>query len=53
MPGVDGAAGTLQGKPAVMPGFWGSHLGVIDLDLRLDGGMWRVADGRATGLAVR
>jgi len=27
------ACGHLSGKPAVMPGFYGSHLGVIDLDL--------------------
>lgn len=32
-PGIDNAAGTLAGKPAVMPGFWGSHLGVIELEL--------------------
>lgn len=32
-PGIDAGAGTLAGKPAVMPGFWGSHLGVIDLEL--------------------
>lgn len=32
-PGIDAKAGTLAGKPAVMPGFWGSHLGVIDLEL--------------------
>ena len=41
--GVDNERGTLQGKPAVMAGFWGSHLGVIDLDLELDAGRWRVA----------
>lgn len=29
--GIDAGAGTLGGKPAVMPGFGGSHLGVIDL----------------------
>ncbi len=29
--GVDTVAGTLHGKPAVMPGFWGSHMGLIDL----------------------
>lgn len=34
--GIDAARGTLAGKPAVMPGFGGSHLGVIDLDFRLD-----------------
>ncbi|WP_410218532.1 bifunctional 2',3'-cyclic-nucleotide 2'-phosphodiesterase/3'-nucleotidase [Paracoccus sp. (in: a-proteobacteria)] len=34
-PGIDVQQGTLAGKPAVMPGFGGSHLGVIDLDFRL------------------
>jgi 2',3'-cyclic-nucleotide 2'-phosphodiesterase/3'-nucleotidase len=46
IPGVDPARGTLRGKPAVMAGFWGSHLGVIDLDLRRDGGAWRMAEFR-------
>ena len=41
-PGIDLQAGTLAGKPAVMPGFWGSHLGVIDLGLIRDGAGWRV-----------
>ena len=41
---VDAVRGTLAGKPAVMPGFWGSHLGVVDLTLRRDGGGWRIAD---------
>jgi 2',3'-cyclic-nucleotide 2'-phosphodiesterase / 3'-nucleotidase len=40
--GVDTAAGTLQGKPAVMGGFWGSHMGLIDLLLENDGNKWRV-----------
>jgi 2',3'-cyclic-nucleotide 2'-phosphodiesterase/3'-nucleotidase len=40
--GVDVAKGTLHGKPAVMGGFWGSHLGVIDLMLERDGSDWRV-----------
>ena len=41
--GVDVANGALLGVPAFMPGFWGSHLGVIDLSLeRVDAG-WRVA----------
>ncbi|MGZ3217333.1 bifunctional 2',3'-cyclic-nucleotide 2'-phosphodiesterase/3'-nucleotidase [Paracoccus sp. T5] len=34
-PEVDPARGTLAGKPAVMPGFGGSHLGMIDLDFRI------------------
>ena len=63
-PGVDNERGMLEGKPAVMAGFWGSHLGVIDLDLKLESGRWRVvqadvaarpiarrdADGAAVGL---
>ena len=31
--GVDPQRGTLLGKPAVMAGYGGSHLGIIDLDL--------------------
>ena len=43
----DGAL--LHGRPAVMPGFHGSHLGKIDLALASDGGGWRV---RARDVAV-
>ncbi|MCB2134683.1 MAG: bifunctional 2',3'-cyclic-nucleotide 2'-phosphodiesterase/3'-nucleotidase [Rhodobacteraceae bacterium] len=39
---VDAANGTVSGKPAVMGGFWGSHLGLIDLLLERDGNSWRV-----------
>ncbi len=39
---VDKDKGTIHGKPAVMAGFWGSHLGVIDLMLENSGGEWRV-----------
>lgn len=42
MAGVDAENGTIHGKPAVMGGFWGSHLGVIDLMLSYEGGEWRV-----------
>ncbi len=42
-PGIDPVAGTLHGKPAVMPGFYGSHLGIIDLTLARTGRGWRVA----------
>jgi len=46
-PGIDCQRGTLAGKPCVMPGFWGSHLGVIDLKLqKTEGGPWVVADFR-------
>ncbi|OCW58894.1 2',3'-cyclic-nucleotide 2'-phosphodiesterase [Hoeflea olei] len=41
--GVDNAAGTISGKPGVMGGFWGSHLGLIDLLLERDGSSWKIA----------
>ena len=40
--GVDIAAGTVNGKPGVMGGFWGSHLGLLDLLLERDGNTWKV-----------
>ncbi|RYH07404.1 bifunctional 2',3'-cyclic-nucleotide 2'-phosphodiesterase/3'-nucleotidase [Tropicimonas sp. IMCC6043] len=39
---VDVEAGTIHGKPAVMGGFWGSHMGLVDLMLERDGNEWRV-----------
>jgi len=42
--GADAATGRLLGKPAVQPGFWGSHLGIVDLVLERDGRGWRVLD---------
>lgn len=42
--GVDIEKGTLNGKPAVMAGFWGSHMGLIDLLLeRGADGKWSIA----------
>jgi 2',3'-cyclic-nucleotide 2'-phosphodiesterase / 3'-nucleotidase len=43
LPGVDNLKGTLMGKPAVMAGFWGSHMGLIDLLLQRDGKTWKLA----------
>ena len=40
--GVDTAKGTLMGKPAVQAGFWGSHMGLIDLLLERDSSKWKV-----------
>ncbi len=37
----------LAGKPAVMPGFYGSHLGVIDLTLRHSPKGWRIGSFEA------
>ena len=42
--GVDAARGTLMGKPAVMAGFWGSHMGLIDLLLEKTDAGWSVVD---------
>jgi 2',3'-cyclic-nucleotide 2'-phosphodiesterase/3'-nucleotidase len=44
LPAADTGKGTIHGIPVVMPGFWGSHLGVIDLTLRNEDGKWSVAD---------
>lgn len=44
IPGVDGEKGTINGKPAVMPGYWGNNLGVIDLTLKQENGKWKVAE---------
>ena len=40
--GADLDKGTLMGKPAVMAGFWGSHMGLIDLLLEKDGDGWKI-----------
>ncbi|KKX34146.1 bifunctional 2',3'-cyclic-nucleotide 2'-phosphodiesterase/3'-nucleotidase [Rhizobium sp. LC145] len=42
--GADAKKGTLMGKPAVMAGFWGSHMGLIDLLLEKDGNSWKIVD---------
>ncbi|MCA0272057.1 MAG: bifunctional 2',3'-cyclic-nucleotide 2'-phosphodiesterase/3'-nucleotidase [Proteobacteria bacterium] len=39
---VDATTGLIHGKPAVMGGFWGDTLGLIDLLLERDGTEWRV-----------
>ncbi len=42
--GVEPVKGTIQGKPAVMGGFWGSHMGLVDLLLEKDGNSWKIVD---------
>lgn len=44
---ADLARGTLDGKPYVMAGSFGSHLGVIDITLDDASGKWAVKDARA------
>lgn len=45
LPGVDAERGWIHGKPAVMPGFWSNHFGIIDLWLEMDRG-WRVLEAQ-------
>ncbi|MBV7486759.1 bifunctional 2',3'-cyclic-nucleotide 2'-phosphodiesterase/3'-nucleotidase [Bordetella sp. BOR01] len=40
--GVDNAAGTVHGVPAVMASSWGKGLGVIDYALQWDGQAWHI-----------
>lgn len=43
---VDIDKGTINGVAATMPGAWGSHLGLVDLELaRQSDGAWRVVAG--------
>ncbi len=55
-PATDAQGGTTQqlhGKPAVMPGFFGSHLGRIDMTLRHDGSHWSLSGSRAVLLPAQ
>ncbi|QDX96524.1 bifunctional 2',3'-cyclic-nucleotide 2'-phosphodiesterase/3'-nucleotidase [Pectobacterium carotovorum subsp. carotovorum] len=45
--GADIKQGTLNGVPAVMPGQWGDHLGVVDFTLNNDSGTWKVGQAKA------
>ncbi|MGC6388144.1 bifunctional 2',3'-cyclic-nucleotide 2'-phosphodiesterase/3'-nucleotidase [Ewingella sp. S1.OA.A_B6] len=45
--GADIKQGTLNGVPAVMPGMWGDHLGVVDIVLNNKDGKWQVETARA------
>lgn len=45
--GVDNQAGTINGVAAVMPGRWGSHVGVIDLELKEQDGKWTVVKSQS------
>ncbi len=45
---VDSENGTVNGTPIVMPGKFGSHLGVMDLVLEKDGDSWKVVSGKGS-----
>ncbi|MBM3598110.1 MAG: bifunctional 2',3'-cyclic-nucleotide 2'-phosphodiesterase/3'-nucleotidase [Alphaproteobacteria bacterium] len=52
-PGVNLARGTINGVASVMPGFWGSHLGIVDLTLSVDdAGKWKLADKQGSLRAI-
>lgn len=42
LPDVDNENGYVRGVPAVSPGYWGNHLGIIDLTLEQQNGSWGV-----------
>ncbi|MDU4698453.1 MAG: bifunctional 2',3'-cyclic-nucleotide 2'-phosphodiesterase/3'-nucleotidase [Paenibacillus sp.] len=44
--GVDLAKGTINGVPAVEPGYWGNNLGIIDLTLEKSGETWSVKNSK-------
>jgi len=46
--GVDTEKGTVFGVPAVMPGFWGSHLGIVDLTLTKTDTGWMVSNAASS-----
>ncbi len=45
--GADVEKGTINGVTAVMPGRWGSHVGVMDLTIEQKDGKWAVTDGQS------
>ncbi len=49
---VDKTLGLVHGKPVVSAGHWGSHLGLIDLDLSLDNGKWTIVRTRSEARPV-
>jgi 2',3'-cyclic-nucleotide 2'-phosphodiesterase/3'-nucleotidase len=52
-PAADTVKGTIHGTPVVSPGFWGSHLGLIDLRLgRSNEGKWSVISSRSEARPV-
>jgi len=46
LPGADIEKGTINGIPAVMPGRWGDHVGIMDLVLDKQGDTWKVINAQ-------
>lgn len=53
LPGADLKQGTVNGKPLVMSGSYGSHLGVISLKLEKQAGHWKVVEGRSEARPIQ
>jgi 2',3'-cyclic-nucleotide 2'-phosphodiesterase / 3'-nucleotidase len=51
-PGIDFEKGTLNGIPSVMAGFWGSHLGQIDLTIHRSGNDYKVVGHAVAALPI-
>ncbi|UTE77362.1 bifunctional 2',3'-cyclic-nucleotide 2'-phosphodiesterase/3'-nucleotidase [Rossellomorea sp. KS-H15a] len=50
--GVDVKKGTINGVGSVMPGSWGDHLGLVDLELELKDGEWHVTNTQASTRSI-
>ncbi len=50
--GINVEKGLINGVPAVMPGMWGSHLGIIDLAVEKKNSTWKVIESSAKLLPI-
>lgn len=48
LPNTNLELGTINGKPVVMAGAFGNHLGIIDLELKRISGKWKLLKGTST-----
>ena len=51
--GVSLEQGTINSKAVVMPGFWGSHLGVAELEVQRQDNAWKILARNAKVLSTR
>lgn len=52
LPHVDSVRGTVFGIPAVQPGYQGSHLGVIELNVTYNGSGWQITQSHSRVVAA-
>lgn len=52
LPDVDNERGFVRGVPAVSPGYWGDHLGIIDLRLEQTDDGWQIIDSQVLVRAI-